>query len=246
MMLRRRLPFTMSFHPILAASLLILAVGSILHAREARAIYLPCSGGPLPEAHLVGAGVSTRIDLPQRNLSAEVVLADGDLVLAALASPPANLEEIPKGAPLVRIPASWERCFLIFLGDPTNEVFPVRVIPVNAGVLNFPQGSTRVFNLSETLLGGAFGGRRIVVKPGETATFEAPIRDFGSYPVAIDCLPKGETRPRAICRSTWQHDPAARQILFVVPQNGRIIPRVWGVLDQPRNRDNDEKTARIE
>lgn len=81
-------------------------------------------------------------------------------------------------------------------------------------------------------MGGVFGEQKIVLKAGEAKQFGAPIQGFGAYPVKIDCVPKGETVTRAVSRTMWQHDPRARQILFVVPQEGRLLPRLWSVVDR--------------
>lgn len=224
-----------------SACLLLLAISApMLPARQVRAIYLPGSGGPLPKAYLIGAEKSFEVELPQRNLSPEVKLPNGDLTLVALPSLLPADTKIPEGAPRVTIPASWGRCILIFLGDPSNKVFPVRIIPVNASTVNFSKGSTRIYNLSKTTLLGRFGDERVQLKPGKSESFGAPIRDFGSYPMGIDCIPEGETAPRAVCRSVWQHDPESHQILFVIPKEGSILPRIWGVLDNGGDQDKDK------
>jgi len=44
---------------------------------------------------------------------------------------------------------------------------------------------------------------------------------------------------QATTRTGWQHDPESRQILFVTPQDGMEIPRVWGILDY--SEDKPEK-----
>ena len=223
--------FTSIVRLLPALILSLAALTSPVSAREMRTIYLPGSGGPLSKVHLIGAKVHLELELPQRNLSSAVEIPKGDLQLVALSKPPASPEDIPQGAPQILIPESWQRCILIFLGDPGNPVFPARIIPVNAGGVGFPKGTTRVYNLTDATIGGKFGTERILVKPGKTETFDAPMRDFGSYPVAIDCILKDDAAPRALCRSTWQHDPEARQILFVVAQKGQPLPRVWSVLD---------------
>lgn len=202
-------------------------------------IYLPGGCDLIPKAYLVGQGAAIEVELPTRNLSSPVSLPKGDLILAALPSPPAEEGEIPRGAPQVTIPESWTRCILIFLGDRGNSVFPVRVMVVNASNDHFPVGSTYIYNLSNTTIHGQFGKKQVHVEPGKSKSFSAPIDKFGGYPVGIDCLPRGEQTPRAVSRSFWQHDPESRQILFVIPQEGTVIPRVWGVLD--RNMDKDKK-----
>ena len=231
------------FPPFLRMACLLgfVAAAPALSAREVLAIYLPGGGESIPKAHLVGAGASVEVELPQRNLSRPVELPGGDLVLAALAAPPSEGEKLPAEAPRVKIPSTWNRCILVFLGDPSNKVLPVRIIPVNANSMEFPKGHTLVWNLSDSTIAGQFGKERILLKPGESKGFQPPMQEFGSYPVGIDCLQKGADKPRAITRSMWQHDPEARQILFVTPQQGNILPRVWGVHDRVPPEKKEEK-----
>ena len=231
-----------SLRLLLTACLTLLVVGSSgLQGREIRTIYLPGGCDLIPKAYLVGKETSIKVELPTRNLSSPVSLPKGDLILAALPSPPTEEGEIPRGAPQVKIPESWTRCILIFLGDRGNSVFPVRVMVVNASNEHFPVGSTIIYNLSNTTILGQFGKKQVRLEPGKSKSFSAPIDKFGGYPVAIDCLPRGEQKPRAVCRSFWQHDPESRQILFVIPQEGTVLPRVWGVLD--RNMDKDKNDS---
>jgi len=229
--------------PAVILALLITTAPS-LQAREVRAIHLPANAGQLKNAHLIGAATSFEIELPQRNLSSPVRIPNGELLLAALAAPPGEAGEIPAGAPKVRIPEDWSRCILIFLGDTRNTVLPVRIIPVDASSARFPKGSTYVFNLSNSTLQGQFGNQRVRVESGKTAMFNAPLREFGSYPMGIDCLIPGEAAPRAISRTYWQHDPDARQLLFVTPQEGNPLPRVWGILDREEDREEDREDTR--
>jgi hypothetical protein len=228
------LPPILTFPRLLLAGCLLLSLVAAprLTAREVRTIYLAGTGSQLYKAYLLGAKTALEVELPQRNLSPEAKLPNGDLTLIALPSAPVEGTPIPEGAPRCTIPESWQRCILIFLGDPKNTVFPVRIIPVDASSVNFPKGSTRIYNLSKTTILGQFGKERVHLESGKSTTFGAPISDFGGYPMGIDCIPEGEKTPRAVCRSFWQHDPEARQVLFVVPQIDQVLPRVWSVLDK--------------
>ncbi len=200
-------------------------------ARTALTIFLDSPAGAPESAVLVSEKGSLEVTLPKRNLSQEFDLPGGDLLLAALQSHPKEGEAPPKDTPTVRIPESWNRCILLFFPDPSNDTFPVRIIPVNATQAVFPLGKTLVFNLSDAKLIASFGGQKVSIPSSEQGIIEAPIKEFGSYPVAIDFLPENSETPLAVCRTTWQHDPESRQILFVVP--GGKVPRIWGVMDRP-------------
>lgn len=173
----------------------------------------------------------TEINLPRRNLSDSVNLPAGDLVVSVLPGKPTG-PEMPVGAPTVRIPESWSSCILLFFHDPKNPVFPAKVIPVNASAADFPLGHTVIFNVSSSMVVAKFGSELVKAAPGQSVTVKPPREGSGEYPIAIDCFFPGEKEPVALCRSSWQHEANARQILFVTPQPGQRIPGIWGVVDR--------------
>jgi hypothetical protein len=216
------------------ASLLLAAMTLPAAARKARAIFVQPTGESVEKAVLFSGTEYVEIELPRRNFSPEVELPAGDLVLAVLPGRLAADAPVPAGAQKITVPAAWSRCLLVVIPDPSNNVFPARVIPVNASADVFPKGETRIYNLSKAAIRGNFGGQNVKIMPGQAGTIKPPISAFGSYPVEIDCAFPGDATPTSICRSTWQHDPEARQILFVTHSPGHRIPRAWGILDHPQ------------
>jgi hypothetical protein len=203
-----------------------------LSARKVRAIFIQPPGNAPDKAILFTGKKSLEVALPTRNLSPEVSLPKGDLVITILGKIPTDKDKIPKAAQRVKIPKDWQRCILLFFPNPKNKLFPAKVIAVNASRTNFPKGDTLIYNVSTATLIAEFGKQRVRVKPKKTGLVKAPMKKFGSYPVAIDCILNGEKKRSTICRTNWQHDPQARQILFVVPAPGYKVPRVWGILDR--------------
>ena len=212
-------------------SMVSLAITS-LSARTIRSVFLQAPRNA-PEVALLypsEAGEGVEVALPARNLSPEVELPAGDLVLYVLSNPPIEGEEIPAGAQKISIPAAWKNCTIIFIPDRQNKIFPGRAIVVNSTNDNFPKGDTIVYNLSNVQFTGNFGKEVVRLRPKKSGIFKAPLPVAGVYPVAMDCvLPTKEKR--TITRTKWVHNPNARQILFVTPTKGRAIPRVWSVLD---------------
>lgn len=210
---------------------MLLAFALPAEARKVRAIFIQPPGQVPEKAVLYSGKEFVEIELPQRNLSPEVNLPDGELVLAVLPDRPAQGSPVPADAPKVKIPEAWKRCVLLFFHDPSNPRFPARIIPVNASTADFPKGHTRIYNVSRATVAARFGDIPVKVEPGQTGSVKPPVSGEGDYPVAIDCAFPGDTTPTAICRSQWRHEPDARQILFVTPVEGYKAPRVWGVLD---------------
>jgi hypothetical protein len=122
---------------------------------------------------------------------------------------------------------------LLFLPDPSNKLFPARVLPVNASTDKLPAGHTLFYNFTEATVYGKFGNIVVTVKPGKSTNMKPPIDESGSYPVEIDCRIPGEEKTTALARSSWRHSPDSRQIVFIVPPPQGKLPRLWSLNDTP-------------
>jgi hypothetical protein len=201
-------------------------------ACKVKAIFVQPSGEVPEKAVLVVAGKFEEIELPQRNLSEAVELPSGDLAVAVLPGRPAQAE-LPAAAPKFKIPAAWTNCVLLFFHDPSNQVFPARVIPVNTSSADFPIGHTMVFNVTPATVVAKFGTAVIRIKPGQSESVKPSGGGDEDYSIAIDCAYPGDQEPTVVCRSVWPHEKKVRQILFITPVPDQKVPRVWGVLDHP-------------
>lgn len=230
-----RIPMNVISRPHAVFLSVFLSISSMIpgHGREIRTLLVPGKDDAPEKVFLADKTSIIELELPQRNLSVEQELPNGDLLMAALSKAPVEPAEIPEGFPIVKIPAGWQRCLLIFIPDEGNPAFPYRAIPFDISASKLALGETMVLNLSDTVVSVRLDKERGLVAPAETTTIAAPRPDFGAFPVEIDRLIKGEQKPRAIFRSMWQHDPEARQILFVIPQEGSKTPRIWGLPDTP-------------
>jgi len=199
--------------------------------RSVRSIFFKRPVEITATAALAHAGGSISISLPAMSLSDPATLPPGDLVLAVLPKPPAPGSPIPPGAPSVRIPAAWSRVLLLFFPDPDNKIFPVRVLPYDGSIPSFKPGEMLCLNLSNAAVGGLLGEAKFRINPGKSAVLKPSMHEVGDYPVVVDCLLKGETSTRPLCRTVWRHDPETRQILFIVNADDRRVPRIWSVVE---------------
>lgn len=218
-------PYLLTF-----ALLIFLPFGS--HARNVRAIFLGATADSPKEATLVYGGEHVTISVPRRFLSEEVDLPSGALRLAVLPKPPPPDVEINPNAPSIVLPEGSNRSLLLFFPDPSNNVFPVRVLVVDASPTSFPVGHSILFNLSNASIAAKFGDQNVLVEAGKKTVVSPPIEGSGSYPVQIAFKNNENSNWVTIASSTWRHYPAARQLLFVTQTNGRKSPRVWSILDR--------------
>lgn len=201
-------------------------------ARTVKTIFLKPPAGAPEQAFLWNETTSVEVSLPRRNLSAPVKLPKGTSEFLVLSQLPANEDTLPAGAQKIMIPDAWSDTILIFIPSKSNKKFPARVIVVNASNDAFKKGETMVYNLTTSIFIGKLGGETVRVKARGTGVVKAPLATAGFYPVAIDCfIPKTKER-KAVIRSNWKHNDKARQLLFVLPNPGKDVPRIWGVLDR--------------
>ena len=201
--------------------------------RIAKAIFVEPPKDAPEKVFLISADkTGIEIELPSRNLSPDIVLPKGDLVLAVLPRMLSEDEEIPKGAPIIRIPKAWSRTYLVFAFSKANKVFPIEVLPVNGSVSQFPLGHSRIINFTPAMVKGQFGENIITVGPNKVEDMAPPRRDFGAYPVNVDYIMKGDEKPTSLMRSRWQHDPQSRQLLLITMSPTAKYPRIRGIQDK--------------
>lgn len=230
MIIKRILPLR-----ILSAVLLAI-LQSVATARTARAIFLGATADSPTEATLVFGESHVTTPLPRSSLSAEFKLPGESLSAFVLSEkPPRTDAEIDPYAPSVSFPEDSNRFFLLFLQDPTNEVFPVRVVVVDASVSEFPFGYTTIFNFSDMHIDGQFGDEKVLIQPGGNELIQPPRSDSGSYPVNVSCaLANDSENWIPLVSSTWRYNANVRKLMFVMPHPRRKYPFLWSVDDHPQ------------
>lgn len=194
--------------------------------RIAKAVFVDPPKNAPEKVYLV-APEQAAIEVPliSRRFSPDITLPKGDLVFAVLPRPLAEGEVIPKGAPTVKIPENWSRCYLLFIVQKTNKVFPLEVIPIDGSLNSFPIGHSRIVNLSLAMVKGKFGAELVAISPGKIENLDPPIKEFGHYPVVVDFMMKGDKASQPLARTTWQHNPKSRQVVLITKPGGVKYPR---------------------
>lgn len=201
--------------------------------RIAKAVFIePPKGAPDVVYFVAPEKEAIEVALPSRTFSPDVELPAGDLVFAVLPRALGEGDAIPEGAPMVKIPKAWSRCYLLFTFQKDNKVFPIKVHPIDGSLNEFPPGQSRIVNLSPAMVRGKFGDEVVQVRPGGIENLEAPMKDFGAYPVAIDFLMKGDKKSQPLTRTSWQHNPRSRQVVLVTKPAGVKYPRIRALQDR--------------
>ena len=208
---------------------------SVGAARSVKAIFLGASSHSPVKAHLVMGEKSVEIELPRSYLSGKVEIPDGDLIVAV--SPRAPLANTPldPALPSVQIPESSKSGLLLFLPDPKNKAFPVRVMFIDKSSASFPRGHSLLFNLSGGTIAAKFGDQDVLIQPNKSQLISPPDSDTVDYKTAVAVRYQENERWTVFYRSIWRLNPNAHKLVFVTATPGRKYPRIWSVLDTSKD-----------
>lgn len=198
--------------------------------RTCRVIFIERAITDPDKAQLFDGAVSHEVSLSGMNFSEVVKLPEGDLVLGMTADPVAAPEDFPGGAPSVKIPADIRDLYLIVGSDPGNKVFPVRLLPLDAGGQKLKTGETLWINLTKHSIKGLLGKEALSIPAGGRVVGKAPLAISGYYKAAFLYQPdsKGEYVP--VLRKSWWFDASSKNLGFIINSGGRL-PRIFTFRD---------------
>ena len=117
----------------------------------------------------------------------------------------------------------------------------MQVRVVNASPNNFGLGDRYWINLSHAVVHPKIGKLEPPrINPGTVLIMKSPGGPKRHVPVIVRCILPADGEPRDLCRTTWRHSPTRRKIVFILPNPGRKVPRIWTVsFSDPPPKEND-------
>lgn len=205
-------------------------------SRTCRILYLSRPADAPKSLYLFDGDSSQEVELGGMSFSPVYELRNGDITIALLKEPPVPARGgktpiVPAGAPNAFVKESVVDFYLILTSDPSNPVSPVRMQVINADGNRFRNGQMMWYNLTDSLVGGIVGSRKLRLNPNSREILNAPAKGHEDYPVNIHYLPPGNPRAEPLCETRWLHDPRSRSMFFVIMETGRITPRIIGIPD---------------
>ena len=183
---------------------------------------------------------SQPITLPSMNFSEVIALPSGDLTILMTSSPITDPENLPPGAPKLRIPETVRDFYILVTPDPSNSTFPLKMNLVNTGGGKLKAGETLWFNLTDHRIVAKLGESRMSVAPRGSTVSKSPVKNSGYYTAELGYQPKGEGEFQRITEQHWWHDTGSRHVGFAVNTGGKL-PRIYFYRDF-RLKD-EEKTS---
>lgn len=185
-----------------------------------------------PKTIYLNDGVGTqKVDLPSLNFSNVYNLPPGNIVLKLCLTPPTEQQPLPADAPSAPVTEATTDCYLLVASDPKKPLVPLRFQVIDANPAGFRLGEMMWLNLTPYRVGGKLGSRTLNLKPNSQVIVSAPADGPGSYPVKVGFDPGGDKKAALIVSTEWPHNPAGRNIVFVMMLPNSKIPRIKGFSD---------------
>jgi len=222
----------------LALALPCLVAVASLGARSARLLYVEAPGDAPAALHVVVGKDATRLDLPRLAVSSGSAALPSAAIRIHLAErAPTRREPLPADVPFVDLPAGGQDVLLVLMPGGAPGPLGFRAQAIDFSPARLPEGGVLWMNLSRRTLDARLGGAAARVSPGQSRVMVPGSPAGSTYPVFVDLAPgAGETEPQPLLRATWMRDPGRRQLLFVLDDPDRAVPRIVSVphrLDPP-------------
>jgi hypothetical protein len=203
-------------------------------SRTCRLLYVQAPFDAPDKVVLVVDKDSTEVDLPRLTISnARAKLPAGPVRVYAAAKAPTKAEPLPPGTPFVDIPETMSDALIVLLpnGQPGPLSFVMLPVEFNKG--RAPEGAVIWFNLSDRIIYAKLGEAAVTVNPRGSALSMPTVGIDQPYVVYVDASPVApETETVPVVRGSWVKEARMRNLLFVVPDPSRTVPRILSIPDR--------------
>ena len=175
---------------------------------------------------------SQKIELPRMNLSPVYKLPLGRLSLHLLGETSGKKpKQALAGSPQATLAKGISDFYLIISRNRHNAALPYSMRNNNASPGKVRNGQMLWFNLTKKHITGNVGSQKINLKPKSQKITKAPAKGIKNYHVDIYYQMPKEKDTWPLCETKWLHNPAARIIMFVLPETGSRVPRIMSFTD---------------
>jgi hypothetical protein len=219
---------------LLAAALVGAADGATSSSRSCRLLYIQAPYDAPQKVVLVVGKEATEVDLPRLSISSvRAKLPSGVVRVYAATKAPTKAEPLPENSPFVDIPEAMSDALIVLL--PTGQPGPLSFImlPVEFHKSRAPEGAVIWFNLSDRVIYAKLGNANVTVNPKGSALSMPTVGLDEPYVVYVDASPvPPETETVPVVRGSWVKESRVRNLLFVVPDPSRTVPRIMSIPDR--------------
>jgi len=215
--------------------------------RSCRILFLNKPADAPQEAYLYDGKTSHKVLLPSRNFSQVVelpsgALPDGKFTIGLSPTEVNEPEEFPSGAPRVTLPATATDIYLLLASDPTNNVLPVIIRPLNVDDSKLKPGETLWINLTKHKIAAKLGESQFFIEPRKQTVGPPPLKESGYYKAQFIYQREGKGDFLPIMRKSWWFDATSKNLGFVISSGARL-PKIFTFRDR---RSSDDSSAENE
>ena len=212
-------------------ALFLFLVAACASARSVRLLYVDPPEDALGSLHLVVGKEVSKVDVPRLAISSgQVEVPSSSLRLRLAERPPTREQPLPAEAPAVDLPAGDSDILLVLFPSGKPGPLGFRAQAIDFTPTRIPDGGILWLNLTRRGLRAKLGSSAAVVDPGQVRAM-APGASLGrTYSVLVDLVPaRAGEEPLPLLRATWVRESGRRQLLFVLDDPDRTVPRVVAV-----------------
>ncbi|QTN31102.1 hypothetical protein HZ994_01760 [Akkermansiaceae bacterium] len=160
------------------------------------------------------------------SFSEVVELPAGDIVVKMLPSEAKMPEDLPHGAPELKVPENIDDFYILVSEDKSNKCLPLALKLIDAGEGKLKPGETLWINLTEHRIEADLEGARMTIAPEGQTVSKAPLPDSGYYRAEFSYQLNGEGELQRMTEQSWWHDAKSRHLGFIQDTGGKH-PKVY-------------------
>jgi len=210
---------------------LLAAAQEAASSRSCRILFLTPAADTPKTLYLYDGIESLEVDLPRMNLSQAYTLRSGPLRLKLIEYPASDTHPVPPNAPYAEVAAEQNDIYLILESDPASTVTPVQMTIVDAGQNRYGKGEMLWLNHTNKEIEGYIGFKELRIQPGGDVIIADPAMGKTSYPVELFYKPANKNKAYPLCETVWRHDPRSRNLIIIIDDEKRNVPRILSFSD---------------
>ncbi len=213
--------------------LILLLLPLALAARDVRLLRIEAPEDAPSRVFVVRGEVAFEMDVPRLSPSRARLRVGAEAARLRLAlERPTRERPLPADAPSIDLPAGEDDLLVVLFPREGAGALAVQGLPVALTRDPARAGAFLWMNLSDRTLLVRFGPALTAVPPGQGRLAVPPVAPGGAFPVLIDLAARQPAdEPQPMVRATWTRHDSGRQLMFVLPDAERVVPRIVSVPD---------------
>jgi hypothetical protein len=177
-------------------------------------------------AYIFDGRESHQVRFPSMNFSKVITLPEGKITLLLLPTTVSDPENLPTGAPQLKIKEDIRDFYILLSPDTSNSTLPIQMRLINTSDGKLKPGETLWFNLTDHTIVAKLGEKEVSLTPESETVSKDPVSSSGYYRAEFQYQPHAKGDSYRITEQHWWHDAGSRHLGFIVNTGGRL-PKIY-------------------